>query len=144
MAEWIFGDLPVEILDIVWEHVSPTVKYRCNRGLYSKYHKDFVKTIPARAYHSYVRDMVRNDYSFVVRHLLYEEYSRWGKITMYNYGGFVYDKYETFLRALCKTYQAGRTLAILDASTELVGPKRGKVKAYRKKRVLRSNREWTS
>ena len=144
MADWIFIHLPVELLDIIWQHVPSSVKFVCNRSLYSEHHEAFVAAMPPRLYHTYIRDMVRNDCAFVVKQLLVEERSRWGEIRMYHFGGFIYDKYETFLRSLCRVYESGRTLALLDASTVLETPKGGRVKAYKKRRALKVKPEWTS
>lgn len=144
MADWIFIHLPIELLDIIWSHVPSSAKFVCNRGLYAEHHKGFIASLHTSRYHSYVRDMVRNDYAFVVKQLLIDERRRWDSIRLYNFGGFVYDTYDTFLRSLCHVYMSGRTLALLDAPVALDTSKGRQTKAYKKRRSLKVKREWTN
>ena len=144
MGEWIFSHLPDEILRIIWSFVSPLKKMLCSKVLYLEYHPLFISLFTGPQYHRYIRHMVRNNSSFIVRTLMLEERGKWGQIKMYKYGGFVYDRYETFLRRLCKEYRSHKVLEVLNECSEISSTKGGGRKAYRRKRTLKGSHRWTN
>ena len=144
MGEWIFSQLPDEVLAIVWSFVTPLKKMLCSKSLYLEYHPFLLRSLTSLQYHNYLHYMVRINASFVVRSLMLEERGKWGQIKMYKYGGFVYDRYETYLRRLCKEYDAYKVLAALNDCSEVIHTKGGDRKAYRRKRVLKCSYSWKS
>lgn len=54
-------------------------------------------TYPSGVYDSYVRDIIRLDYSFVFQQLINDKISNWKKINNYRYKDKIYNSYLYFL-----------------------------------------------
>ena len=54
--------LPDDILQIIWNYINPKYKIFLNKYLYNKYHYLISNLVNNK---SYIRDIIRLDYSFV-------------------------------------------------------------------------------
>ena len=90
--------LPREIIEEnIWPYISIYIKLWLNKSYYIRYHHHTKKCIPYNLYESYVRNMIRNDYSFITERLLYDNFDDWIKILKYPYKDTLYNNYIFFL-----------------------------------------------
>jgi hypothetical protein len=90
--------LPREIIEEhIWPYISPYVKLWLNKSYYIKYHHHTKKYISEDIYDSYVRFIIRNDYSFIIERLLYDNFDEWIKILRYPYKDTLFNNYIFFL-----------------------------------------------
>jgi hypothetical protein len=72
-----------------------------NKEFYFKYHKQVRSTIPKHLYTNYIRDIVRNDLSFVFDLILNENKIKWGLNKEIIYKKNKHKNFFSFLNAFC-------------------------------------------
>ena len=103
----IWFKLPDDILtSIVWNFLKPEIKVWTNKKNYEKYHPVIKKMIPTNIYDSYVRDMVRNNNSYVLEQLFKENFLKWTKWKNYKYKNAIYNNYIDYLEWLGRDYNS--------------------------------------
>ena len=65
LVDLIWKSLPDDLIDHLLLFLKPSLKMTLNKEYYKKYHYLVKQLIPIKYYESYLRDMVRNDSSFV-------------------------------------------------------------------------------
>ena len=83
----IIDDLPNEILDIIFYYLNTREKIFLNKKYYIKYN-DYIDQHIIN-YSSYVRDIIRLDYSFVFEYIIYRNFNKWITINTYNYKNII-------------------------------------------------------
>lgn len=95
--------------DILLNNIKPILKPETlvwlDKANYIKYHYCIENLIkhrpsinhPSGVYDSYVRDIIRLDYSFVFQQLINDKISNWKKINNYRYKDKIYKSYLYFL-----------------------------------------------
>ena len=71
--------LPTEILDMIYVYIPIETLIILDKKSYIEYNSQQRKRIAMYKYDSYVRSMIRNDYSFIIYILIQENYEKWKK-----------------------------------------------------------------
>lgn len=114
----LFDLLNDDIMTIIYKYLSPEIKVWLNRKNYIKNHKCVKSLIDTKLYDSYVRDMVRNDYSFVLEQLIKENFRKWHNWKKYNYNGDIYKTYLVFIRNYANDNNSYKCLRLIDEYAE--------------------------
>jgi len=131
----IIYDLPNEILYIIFYYLNTREKFFLNKKYYIKYNNYIDQYIIN--YSSYVRDIIRLDYSFVFEYIIYRNFNKWIKINNYNYKNIIYNNYIFFLSDFANKNKATKCLNLLNLHLEISKLKKLNCKDYRIKR-----KEW--
>lgn len=131
----IIDDLPNEILDIIFYYLNTREMLFLNKKHYIKYN-DYIDQYIIN-YSSYVRDIIRLDYSFVFEYIIYRNFNKWIKINNYNYKNIIYNNYIFFLSDFANKNKATKCLNLLNLHLEISKLKKLNCKDYRIKR-----KEW--
>jgi hypothetical protein len=98
----ILKELPEDILIChILPYLRPEIKVWTNKENYEKYHFIVKKMIAPRFFCSYVRDIIRNDFSFVFNMILRENFDKWLKMKNYKYNDIMYDDYVKYINDYC-------------------------------------------
>ena len=102
----MFECLPKDLLSYIWKnYVSMDVKIFINKDYYIKYHYlvkyYYFKHKPS--YKRYLRNIIRNDYSFIFQQILQENIKIWNikKKEKIQYKKIIYYNLYDYLNALC-------------------------------------------
>ena len=90
--------LPDVLIDIIQSYLPINKIIFLNKINYLTNHKSLY--INKDIFDNYVRDMVRNDYSFVLEQILEENYKKWLKKRL-KYKNIIYHNYISFLTSFC-------------------------------------------
>lgn len=131
------------VLDIIYSYLGPEVLWRTNKENYAKHHH-IVRTLILNNYYnydSYVRDMIRNDYSFVFRHILLERFDDFHKWKKYYFNNTMYPSYLIFLRDFAIDNNSSKCLKAIEEQCEKKG---FEPNWYKRRNSIRLAREWRS
>ena len=117
----MFGLLPDEIRNIIFDFLPPSVLLRLNRDYYIQYHPICKEQIPLRFYENYIRNMVRQDCDFIFSLLLQENANRWIGIKKYVYKSTCFANYIYFLKDFCIEHDSPRCRGVLRAFLDETG-----------------------
>ncbi len=115
--------LPDEIIAIIFDSISPKQKIFLNKEYYLQYNH-LIDQIVGTRYESYVRDIVRNNCSFVFHHLLARNFSKWLSSNNYHYKQSIYGNYISFLIEFCRENNAFKYSEIINVPLDLSGLKK--------------------
>ena len=94
--------LPLEILELIWDKVSPIAKSDVNKENYLKYYNERINNISENeSVERYVRHVIVNDYAFTLNSILTYRFDTWFRIKNYHYGYAVYPNMMHFLHNFC-------------------------------------------
>ena len=110
-------DLPKHLLDFIWDnYVSIDVKIFVSKEYYIKYHY-LIKYIYFKnisSYKRYIRNIVRNDYSFIFQQVVKENLTKWNKKKIrIQYKKVIYYSMYDYLNMLCIDYNSTRCRNLL-------------------------------
>jgi hypothetical protein len=90
--------LPREIIEeYIWPNISLRIKVLLNKFYYEKYHYIIYQFIPDNQRDSYIRFVIRNDYSMILNKLLQQNFKDWIKLLHYQYKNELFYNYIFFL-----------------------------------------------
>ena len=110
--------LPEELIDIIFEGISPRQKIFLNKQYYTQFNYLIDQIIGAR-YDSYVRDIVRNNCAFTFQHLLERNFSKWLTICNYHYKQSIHDNYICFLIEFSRENNAYKCSKLINVQLQL-------------------------
>ena len=128
-----------DVLEIIYSHLGPEVLWSASRENYVKYHHIVRSLIPSSNYDSYVRDMVRNDLSFVFHHILLERFDDFHKWKKFYFNNNMYPSYLIFLRNFAIDHKSHKCLHVLDQQCEKKG---FEANWYKRRNSIKLAREW--
>ncbi len=97
-----FEILPTEILELIWENVTPLIKSSVNKVNFEKYYNYRLINISENEnIERYVRFIIVNDYIFILKNMLKIKFDYWFKIKNYHYKYTVYPNMMHFLHNFC-------------------------------------------
>mgnify|MGYP001089469132 CR=1 FL=1 len=117
-------ELPEVIVSIINSYIPPTTLVWLNKEYYNK-HNNVVKSIihPSR-FEDYIRDMVRNNNVFVLRHIILENINRWIKMKRWRYKNIIYYDYIHFIFNYAIENEAYKSRDLIDkVATQIFGIK---------------------
>ena len=83
-------DLPEVIVGVIKSYIPPTTLVWLNKENYVKYNNEIKSMIHPSRFEDYIRDMVRSDNIFVLRHIILENIHRWIKMKRWRYKNIIY------------------------------------------------------
>lgn len=107
------SDLPNEVCSIIFSFVRDKEKVFLNKEYYEKYHYLISNKI-SNNYDNYIRDMIRNDSSFVLNQLLIENYERWLQKKKRIHKNIIYNNYSDYLLGLCMDNESTKCRELID------------------------------
>ena len=128
-----------DVLGIIHSYLSPEVLWSSNKDNYVKHHHVVRSMIPATCYDSYVRDMVRNDYSFVFHHILLERFDDFHKWKKFYFNRNMYPSYLIFLRSYAIENHSSKCLRVIEEQCEKKGFESN---WYKRRNSICLAREW--
>lgn len=128
-----------DVLSLIYEQLTPEVLWPLNKANYVKHHSVVKTLIPKEHYDSYVRDMVRQDCSFVFSHILSERFDDFHKWKKYYFNNNMFPSYLIFLRTFAFDNNATKCLEVIDAICEKKGFESN---WYKRRNSIRLAREW--
>tara|TARA_Y100000385_G_C12780543_1_gene503319 strand:- start:94 stop:519 length:426 start_codon:yes stop_codon:yes gene_type:complete len=103
--------------DIIKEHIfpklSPVILVWLTKENYIKYHYVIKDIIQKNRLESYIRDIIRNDYSFVFNYLLDEQFNKWLNMKKYTYKCYIFENYIRFLMQFCIDNNSNKCLMLI-------------------------------
>jgi hypothetical protein len=131
----LMENLPDDIIALIWGHFNASNKIFLNKEYYSKYNNLIDKLIPRR-YESYIRDIIRNDCSFVFKNLLDRKFIKWILMHNYKYNDVIYTDYIHFILYYSSLNKSHKCNNILNLELRLLGLK----KDWRTNSRIKNNR----
>lgn len=123
-------NMPDDILVYIKEYLPLEVLVWLNSENYNTYHYVINKYIPK--YEQYIRCIVRKDYDFVLKRVIYDNFSKWYAMKKYMYKHMVFDNYLRFLVEYANENHSSKSKYIIEDAVNLfLGKKR-----HKKTRVL--------
>jgi len=110
---FLIYNLPNELLNIIFDYLDISVKVSLNKYYYNKYNYILQKNFTFERYNSLVRDIIRNDYIFIFKHIILENFEKWVKLVKYNYKNIIYENYITFLIYYCNKKSSNKCKNII-------------------------------
>jgi len=104
---------PVELLDIIFSYLPNESKIFLNREYYIKYHSLVRNMINPRNYDNYIRDMIKNNSTFVMTRLLEENHLQWLQPSKKIYKNIVYPHYGAYIIGLTKEMNCNKVRELL-------------------------------
>ena len=113
MKSALLNLIPDDLLEFyIWPHLPILTKVWLNKELYLKYHSHIQKYIKMSA--NYIRDIIRNDYSFVFNRLMEENLDCWiipNKHYVYN--NITFKDYLNYIHYLISKHNSDKCKMIL-------------------------------
>ena len=87
--------LPDDIIRVIQEYIPARILQFTNKISYAAYHLQLRDVI--YNYESYVREVVKRDYSFIFAQIIRENIYKWNNIKQYLYKNVIYASYIYFI-----------------------------------------------
>lgn len=101
-------NLPNELLNNIFYYLDISLKVSLNKFYYCEYNYIIEKNLTLEKHNSLVRDIIRNDYIFVFKYIIYENFEKWNKLKKYEYKNIIYYNYITFLIYYCNKHSSSK------------------------------------
>ena len=103
--------LPDDIIRVIQEYIPVRVLQFTNKISYAAYHLQLRDVI--YNYESYVREVVKRDYSFIFERIIREKIQKWNNIKKYVYKNVIYASYIYFILTFCLEHNSQQCRTIL-------------------------------
>ena len=113
------SDLPNEVCSIIFSFVRDEEKVFLNKEYYEKYHYLISNKISSN-YDNYIRDIIRNDSSFVLNQLLLENYERWLQKKKRIHKNIIYNNYSDYLLGLCMENESTKCRELINGNNRFM------------------------
>lgn len=114
--------LPVELIELIWNNLSPLNKIFLNKKYYIKFNHLIDGLVTN--YESYIRDIIRNDYSFSFNYILKRQFIRWLRKVNYKYNNIIYSDYLNFILNYCASNNSSKCSYLINLQLNLSGLKK--------------------
>lgn len=105
---FLIYNLPNELLDNIFQYLDISLKISLNKFYYEKYNYILQENFYPEKTNSLVRDIIRNDYIYVFKHIISKNFDNWIKVIKYSYKNIIYENYITFLIYYCNKYSSNK------------------------------------
>lgn len=117
-------DLPEVIVGIIKSYIPPTTLVWLNKENYNKHNKVIRSMIHPSRFEDYIRDIVRSNNVFVLRHIIVENINRWIKMKRWRYKNIIYYDYIHFIFNYAIENSAYKSRDLIDeVATQVFGIK---------------------
>uniref|UniRef100_A0A6C0CPT0 Uncharacterized protein n=1 Tax=viral metagenome TaxID=1070528 RepID=A0A6C0CPT0_9ZZZZ len=132
--------LPLEIVSIIKSYIPPTSLVWLNKNNYNNYNHLIRRMIPDHRFEDYIRDTVRYDNVFILRHIIKENINRWLKMRRWRYKNIIYYDYLHFIYNYAIEQQSYKARDLINmVATEVLG-----IKWHKKNGIKYIRTKWTS
>lgn len=128
-----------DVLGIIYSHLKSDVLWCLDKNNYFEHHHIVRKLIPNQDYDAYIRDMIRNDCSFVFHQILEERFDDFHKWKKYYFNQNMFPSYLIFLRSFAFDNSSYKCLKVLEQQCEKKG---FEPNWYKRRNSIRLAREW--
>ena len=139
MKTELFLLLPDEIVDLIWQKLSPVCLVLLDKGLFARHHHVLSKGVPRKRVEAWYRSMIRHDASFVLGQAISDDWTYIAREREYRYGGATYGNYIQFILEFCHANGASRCEQMIRT---ICGNTGWKLNQHKKNRVR--NIRWTN
>ena len=116
--------LPEVIVGIIKSYIPPTTLVWLNKENYNKHNKVIRSMIHPSRFEDYIRDIVRSNNVFVLRHIIVENINRWIKMKRWRYKNIIYYDYIHFIFNYAIENSAYKSRDLIDeVATQVFGIK---------------------
>jgi len=113
-----------DVLSVIKSFIPPSTLVWLNASYYCKYNNLIRNMIPEDRFEDYIRDMVRQDNSFVLDHIVRENIERWIKLKRWRYKNMIFTDYLHFIYSFAIENESHKSRKLIDRiATELFGKK---------------------
>jgi len=105
--------LPDDIIRVIQEYIPVRVLKFTNKISYAAYHLHLRDVI--YNYESYVREVVKRDYSFIFAQIIRENIEKWNNIKKYLYKNVIYASYIYFILNYCLEHNSQQCRTVLSS-----------------------------
>tara|TARA_B100001093_G_scaffold507866_1_gene569082 strand:+ start:3026 stop:3445 length:420 start_codon:yes stop_codon:yes gene_type:complete len=123
--------LPDDIINIIFNKINVFQLIFLNKEYYHKFNYLVDSKINIGRYDSYVRDIVRNDYSFIFENILIRKINFWLLRKNYLYNNVIYNDFLDFLLFYCKNNNSNKCSHLIYLQLDLSGLKKKRPKNNR-------------
>jgi hypothetical protein len=117
-------NLPIELVDYIKDYIPPTTLVWLNKKNYLLYNEKIRGIISDNRFEDYIRDMVRQNNIFVMKHIINENIHRWIKLKRWRYKNIIYFDYIHFVYNYATRHQSFNCRDLMDEiATQLFGEK---------------------
>ena len=113
MSELYVYMLPYQIVEKIWFYLDDTCKIFTCREYYEKFHCLLKDNNIINKYDSYIRSMIRDDYSFVFNYIVSENLNYWLTKNKFYYQNVVYYSYIHYILDIVREYSSQKCKQIL-------------------------------
>ena len=128
--------LPDVMIDIIQEYLPIQTMLWITREKYIENHNLIRQFIKKSKLENYIRYMIRRDYDFVFRQILFENYNKWLNIKHYIYKSVIYKNYMFFIKDYCIENESNKCRILVNRFLE----EHGLCQNQHKKNINRSIR----
>tara|TARA_B100000927_G_C16164369_1_gene348734 strand:- start:114 stop:557 length:444 start_codon:yes stop_codon:yes gene_type:complete len=132
------SDLPNEVCSIIFSYIRSEEKVFLNKEYYEQFHYLISSKISSNNYDNYIRDIIRNDASFVLNQLLNENYERWLVKRKRIHKNIIYNNYTDYMLGLCLESESTKCRELIN---EFYNTKGLSKNLHKKNRS--NNKRWT-
>ena len=105
--------LPYELLYNIYLYIDNESKYLLNKTNYEKHYIAIINNLRKTEYNSYIRFIIRNDYSYLFDNLLKHKYNEFHIKNKINYKNITYKYLYEFVKYYIQINNSGRCNNIL-------------------------------
>ena len=105
--------LPIEITEYIFFFIPYKYLASLNKSNYDKHNDKKRDSIPKNLFHSYIRDIIRRDYSFILEYIINQYYNHWKKPIQYRYKSSTYGSYYIYLIHYSREHDSLKCLYLL-------------------------------
>jgi phosphoribosyl-ATP pyrophosphohydrolase len=105
--------LPDDVIRVIQEYIPARIIQFTNKISYVAYHLQLRNVI--YNYESYVREVVKRDYSFIFAQIIRENIEKWNNIKKYLYKNVIYASYIYFILNYCLEHNSQKCITVLSS-----------------------------
>ena len=109
----LFDILPPEIVLHIWSFIPNSTRVWLTKEYYEKYHKICITPQLIPRFNTYIRYIIRNQYEYLIKIQLRENYDIWINKYNWTYQYNTYTTYIHYLLYLSQTYRANKSYNII-------------------------------
>ena len=129
-----FDILNDDVLNVIFEFIPTFIKFSLNKQFYKTKKRKIAKP------DTFLRNIIRLDYSFIFEYHLVKKYHKWRKISRWIYKNMIFHNYVEYIRHLCIVYESSKCKKLLIIHEKKINPQ--KKKKY--KRIGIRNTRWSN
>ena len=111
----LFDTIPNDVLTrYIMQFIPPDSLVLLNKENYNKYHSCIRKQISYTSFESYIRDLVRKNHSFTLKHVVRENIQKWLKMKKYQYKNIVAPDYLHFIYYFAGEHESRQSMETIN------------------------------